>query len=161
MSASTAFDAWVSAMQSRLLRYAYLLCADREEARDVVQDVLSRMFSRFDQLHGDGGIDAYATRSVTNEVISRRRRQQLETVALTREPAMQSATEKVPDRVVAWDLCRELPMPQRAAVVLRFYEDLDFARIGELLDMPEATARSHVHRALAALRERLDQEDHR
>lgn len=42
MSGSTAFDDWVSASQSRLLRYAYLLCADREEARDVVQDVYSR-----------------------------------------------------------------------------------------------------------------------
>lgn len=161
MSGSTAFDDWVSASQSRLLRYAYLLCADREEALDIVQEVFGRMFSRFDRLHRDGGVDAYATRSVTNEVISRRRRRWLDTVALTREPAIESATDKVLDRVVAWEVCRELPMPQRAVVVLRFYEDLEFARIGELLDMPEATARSHVHRALTALRQRLDQEDHR
>ncbi|GAB3818845.1 SigE family RNA polymerase sigma factor [Tessaracoccus terricola] len=161
MSGSTAFDDWVSASQSRLLRYAYLLCADREEARDVVQDVYSRMFTKFDRLHRDGGVDAYATRSVTNEVISRRRRRRLQTVSLEKEPAAPAAVERVPDRVVAWELCRELPMPQRAAVVLRFYEDLDFARIGELLGMPEATARSHVHRALTALRQRLDEEDHR
>ena len=44
-------------------------------------------------------------------------------------------------------------------VVLRLFEDLSFAEIGDILQMPEATARSHVHRALTALRGRLDKED--
>lgn len=48
---------------------------------------------------------------------------------------------------------------QRAAVVLRFYEDLTYAEIGKVLGCPEATARSHVHRALAALRGRLSPGD--
>ncbi|MGH4010732.1 MAG: RNA polymerase sigma factor [Pseudonocardiaceae bacterium] len=43
----------------------------------------------------------------------------------------------------------------RAAVVLRFYEDLSFAQIALILDCTESTARSHVHRAVAALRARL------
>jgi DNA-directed RNA polymerase specialized sigma24 family protein len=55
----------------------------------------------------------------------------------------------------AWRLCLELPATQRAAVVLRFYEDMSFAQIGLILDCPEVTARSHVHRALHALRDRL------
>ena len=53
-------------------------------------------------------------------------------------------------------LCGELPPLQRAAVVLRFYEDRSFAEIGDILGCPEATARSHVHRALATLRTRLE-----
>ncbi|MFZ1412327.1 MAG: RNA polymerase sigma factor, partial [Micropruina sp.] len=63
------------------------------------------------------------------------------------------------DRVVAadqvWRLCGELPPAQRAAVVLRFYEDLSFAEIAEALGCREATARSHVHRAMVLLRSRL------
>lgn len=51
--------------------------------------------------------------------------------------------------------CAELPATQRAAVVLRFYGDLSFAEIGAALGCPEATARSHVHRAMASLRSRL------
>jgi DNA-directed RNA polymerase specialized sigma24 family protein len=40
-------------------------------------------------------------------------------------------------------------------LVLRFYEDLDFGRIGELLGCSAATARSRAHRALAELRKEL------
>lgn len=61
----------------------------------------------------------------------------------------------VTDADAAWRMCRELPVNQRAAVVLRFYEDLPFARIAEILGCTESTARSHVHRAVAGLRARL------
>jgi RNA polymerase sigma factor (sigma-70 family) len=161
VSVSTSFDAWVVSSQPKLLAYAYLLCADREEARDVVQDVYSRLARRYDRLADDGGIDAYARRSVTNEVASRRRRRRPVTVPLISEPAVAAVADRVPDRMLAWRLCQELPTTQRAAVVLRFFDDASYAEIGRILGMPEATARSHVHRALAALRERLTEEDSR
>ena len=59
-----------------------------------------------------------------------------------------------------WRVCQGLPRQQRAAVVLRFYEDLEYAEIAAILDLAEPTVRSHVHRALAALRVQLTaQED--
>ncbi|MDQ4051428.1 MAG: hypothetical protein M3237_01855 [Actinomycetota bacterium] len=61
----------------------------------------------------------------------------------------------VSDADEAWRLCAELPVRQRAAVVLRFYDDLSFAQIALVLDCTEPTARSHVHRALVALRGRI------
>lgn len=153
-----AFEQWVTASQRKLLSYAYLLTGDREEARDVVQDVYGRLAGKF---AGLDGVDAYARRSVTNEVASRRRKPRLKTVEYDREHAAIDGAAIVPDKVVAWRLCAELPPTQRAAVVLRFYDDLTFAEIGDILGVPEATARSHVHRALVSLRERLDQEDFR
>ena len=59
------------------------------------------------------------------------------------------------DAEVAWNLCETLPPLQRAAVVLRFYDDLDFSAIAGILGCPEATARSHVHRARTRLRSTL------
>jgi RNA polymerase sigma factor (sigma-70 family) len=56
-------------------------------------------------------------------------------------------------------VCGELPTRQRAAVVLRFYEDLDYPEIAGVLGISEVTARTHVHRALTALRARLTEED--
>ena len=47
---------------------------------------------------------------------------------------------------------------QRAAVVLRFWSGLAFAEIAEVLGCAEATARSHVHRALTRLRTNLLEE---
>ena len=76
------------------------------------------------------------------------------------------AADPVPDPAerfghddAVWAVCRALPPRQRAAVVLRFYEDLDYTEIAGLLGCSEATVRSHVHRALAALRTRLTEED--
>lgn len=74
-------------------------------------------------------------------------------------PATPSAVhDTAQDAAEAWELCGTLPPNQRAAVVLRFYEDLSFAEIARVLGCREATARSHVHRALAALRLRLTQD---
>ena len=46
---------------------------------------------------------------------------------------------------------------QRAAVTLRYEEGLSFADIGQVLGVPEATARSHVHRARKELARRLNE----
>lgn len=151
------FVEWVTTSQRALLSFAYLLCGDREEARDVVQDVYGRLASKYDGI--TDGIDAYARSSVINEVASRRRRPRLATVPLDRDHPAPDSTSQVADKVLAWRLCGELPATQRAAVVLRFFEDQSFAEISDILGVPESTARSHVHRALASLRERLDQED--
>ena len=66
------------------------------------------------------------------------------------------ASQAVADADQALRLCGELPPMQRAAVVLRFYEDRSFAEIARILGCPEGTARSHVHRALQALRAKLE-----
>ena len=58
-----------------------------------------------------------------------------------------------------WRVCEGLPRQQRAAVVLRFYEDLEYAEIAALLEVTEATVRSHVHRALAAMRVELERQE--
>jgi RNA polymerase sigma factor (sigma-70 family) len=58
-----------------------------------------------------------------------------------------------------WRVCRALPERQRAAVVLRFYEDLDYPEIAATLGCGEATVRSYVHRALAALRVELERQE--
>jgi len=52
-------------------------------------------------------------------------------------------------------LIGDLPPHPRAVVVLRYQEDLDPAEIGELLDMPLNTVKSHLRRALEELRGRL------
>jgi RNA polymerase sigma factor (sigma-70 family) len=60
------------------------------------------------------------------------------------------------DRV--WRLCAALPRRQRAAVVLRFYEDLGYPEIAAVLAISEGTVRAHIHRALNALRESIERE---
>ncbi len=49
-----------------------------------------------------------------------------------------------------------LPEPQRVVVVLRIWQQMSYAEIALVLDQPEGTVRSHMHRGLCALREMLE-----
>lgn len=153
----TGFEEYVASRSVRLQRFAYLVCRNVEDARDLVQDALLGLYPRWDQVSAQGNVDAYVKRSIVNASISRWRRSGKEQPAELPEswsPTPDHAGE-VTDGAVAWRLCESLPPLQRAAVVLRFYDDLDYTAIAAILGCAEATARSHVHRALTRLRTTL------
>ncbi|MEX0428324.1 SigE family RNA polymerase sigma factor [Nocardioides sp. DS6] len=154
------FGHWVAARGGALQRFAYLVTGNAHDAPDLVQDALAHALPRWKQLAAAGTAEAYVRRSIVNGSISRWRKgrrlvavEDVESVA-PREPT-EDETARLEDADAAWQLVQSLPPTQRAAVVLRFYEDLAFAQIALILDCPETTARSHVHRALGRLRQQL------
>lgn len=156
------FESWVIATADALLRFAYVLTGDRSLAEDAVQDALTTACARWARVSRADDPEAYVKRMVVNAHISwwrrfRRREAPVPEPARTVPPAADGAAARA-DAEAVWTLCATLPDKQRAAVVLRFYEDLSYAEIGELLNCAEATARSHVHRALAALKTTLAKE---
>lgn len=160
-SGYASFEEYVTLRSSSLLRFAALVTGNREDAHDVVQDALAGLYPKWARVSGSGRVDAYVRRSIVNAHVSAwrkvRRLHAVEDPAeLRAAPTVADSSSLLADADQAARLCRELPPQQRAAVVLRFYEDRSFAEIGAILDCPEATARSHVHRALAALRARLE-----
>jgi RNA polymerase sigma-70 factor (sigma-E family) len=151
---------WVAARGPALQRFAYLVTGSSDDAADAVQEAISRVLPRWPRLVARGTAEAYVRRSIVNAAISAWRKQRrLVAVADSESPTVSDPSESLADADHAWALCAELPPQQRAAVVLRFYEDLPFAEIGRILDCSESTARSHVHRALGALRQRLATEE--
>jgi len=147
---------WVAARGPALQRFAYLVTGSPEDAADAVQEAISRALPRWSRLVARGTADAYVRRSIVNAAISAWRKQRrLVPVADPESPSVADQSQALTDADHAWALCAELPPRQRAAVVLRFYENLSFADVGRILDCPESTARSHVHRALGTLRTRL------
>ncbi|MDQ7991852.1 MAG: SigE family RNA polymerase sigma factor [Propionicimonas sp.] len=159
------FEHYVATRSVALLKFAYLVTRDREDAHDAVQDALAGLFPRWRQVSRAGGVDAYVRRSIVNAHVSRWRKVRrlvpaAEPAVLAQAPVGEDPAAAVVAADEALRLCNELPPLQRAAVVLRFYEDRSFAEIAGILGCQEATARSHVHRALAALRVRLGGGDH-
>jgi RNA polymerase sigma-70 factor (sigma-E family) len=163
LNAPEDFETWVSSRVPTLLRYAYLVTGNSNDAQDLVQDALAAAWAKWPRVRESRDIDAYVRRMIANAHISRwRRHRRRET--LMADP--RSSPSKRVDIDVAvstssaedamWTACLSLPRRQRAALVLRFYEDLSFAEIAAILDCPEATARSHVHRGLAGLRAVID-----
>lgn len=149
------FAEYVAARGPSLQRFAYLVTGDPAECADLVQEALAGAWPRWEALVAKGSHEAYLRRSIANGAVSRwRKLRRLVPMAEPPSGAMQPGPDAA-DAEVAWQLCAELPPLQRAAVVLRFYEDLSYADIADVLDCAEPTARSHVHRALTTLRGRL------
>jgi RNA polymerase sigma-70 factor (sigma-E family) len=157
-SDSHEFSTWATDSGPDLMRFALAVTGNSHDAADAVQDALVAIYARWRRLSGQGRPDAYARRVIVNRQISWWRKIGRRESS-TELPDLADADEDAGgDTVLAARLLRTLPAQQRAAVVLRYLEDLSFSDIAEILGCPESTARSHVHRALGRLREQLGDE---
>jgi RNA polymerase sigma factor (sigma-70 family) len=98
---------------------------------------------------------------IVNEHVSdwRRAGRKESPVAEVRLATSADPADEVSTSDAVWRVCAALPPQQRAAVVLRYYEDLDYPEIAAILGIAEPTVRSHVHRALTALRGELERQE--
>jgi RNA polymerase sigma-70 factor (sigma-E family) len=162
-AAAADFEAWVASRAPGLVRFAYLVTGSQDAADEAVQAALAKACEHWQRISRMSNRDAYVRRMIVNAHISwwRKFRKRESPVAVVLQPAYTDdlATGMSTDDAV-WRLCSTLPTRQRAAVVLRYYEDLSYPEIAAVLDCPEATARSYIHRALAALRRTLAEEEH-
>jgi RNA polymerase sigma-70 factor (sigma-E family) len=137
------------------VRLAYLLTGDRALAEDLVQDAFVKLAGRLTHLRDPGAFDAYLRRTVVNLTNSHFRRKRLERAYLKRERGSARTEELMPDpgtRDELWEALGNLTPRQRAAIVLRFYEDLSEQRVAEILNCRPGTVKSLVSRGLAILR---------
>lgn len=140
-----------------LMGLAYVLTGDPDRSQDLVQSVIAQLLSR--DLSRVDNLLAYARRSLINEYTSSGRRQsrRLRLVRRLEPPGSYESPESwVTDRAGLIDALGRLSEWQRAAVALRYLEDLDDREISAALDCTEATVRSLVSRGLARLKEILD-----
>jgi RNA polymerase sigma-70 factor (sigma-E family) len=152
------FEAFVADRLDRLLRYATALTCDPHLAQDIVQDVLVRAQRRWPRIESLHAPEAYVRKMVTNEYLSWRRGRAARQVASTHRtldalgtPVADPATDYA-ERDAMRSKIAQLPRKQRAAILLRFYEDCTDPEIAEVLGCTAGTVRSHVSRALATLR---------
>jgi len=156
------FDGWVASRSRELVQFAYLVTGSQDAADEAVQTALTKACEHWARISRISDQDAYVRRMIVNAHISwwRKFRRRESPVAEVHQSAYVDDPASAASRTDAvWQLCQTLPTRQRAAVVLRFYEDLTYPEIAAVLDCPEATVRSYIHRALAALRRTIDDQE--
>jgi RNA polymerase sigma-70 factor (sigma-E family) len=139
------------------IRLAFLLTGDRALAEDLVQEAFARFVGRLGHLRNPDSFDAYLRRTVVNLSRSHFRRRKverahLERIAANAERAPRPQSEL--DERIHEALLR-LPDRQRAALVLRFYEDLSESQAAPILRCRPGTVRSLVSRGMKTLRSEL------
>jgi RNA polymerase sigma-70 factor (sigma-E family) len=151
------FTEWASIRAGRLQRTAFLLCADWQAAEDLVQECLTQVAVHWRRVQSADSPDAYVRRILVNQARGRWRRRSTheQPSAVLVEPAVDdgSDTRAVHDELVA--ALALLPARRRAAVVLRYFEQLSEAETADALGCSVGTVKSQTARALADLRRAL------
>lgn len=151
------FQEYVASRGHALARMAYLLCGSRTDADDLVQAALAKAYARWAHISTLGSPDAYVRRILANQHVSWWRARRHERLTdRTPEVVVPDATAGHATADLLREGVRSLPPRQRAAIVFRYFEDLDDAAIADALGCSVGTVRSQISRALASLRERCD-----
>jgi RNA polymerase sigma-70 factor (sigma-E family) len=150
---SGTFEEFVAWRGAALLRFAYVLSQDSGRAEDLVQDALVKVHRRWESVIAADQPEAYVRRILVNEFLNwRRRRSSAEVAGAVPDVAVGDDLDRIAERDRMWRALAVLPPRQRAALVLRYYEDLSDAEIAAILDCAPGTVRSLTARGLAALR---------
>ncbi|HQV57078.1 MAG TPA: SigE family RNA polymerase sigma factor [Ilumatobacteraceae bacterium] len=145
------FEALYASHFVEMVRLATLLVGQPEAARDIVQDAFVAMHPKWFALDHPA---AYLRTSVVNRSRSFHRKQRSRRAAIERQQAgLQTTSELAVDHTI--EALAVLPYRQRAAIVLRFYEQRSEAEIATALGCRPGTVGPLISRGLARLREEM------
>jgi RNA polymerase sigma-70 factor (sigma-E family) len=150
------FGDYARSRAGMLLRTALALTGgNRADAEDLVQATLIKAYRSWDRISDQAAVDTYVRRAMVNTHISSWRQRRVE----------EYPTDEIPDRAAAdpsdesdlHDVVQQaldrLPRQMRAAVMLRYYDDMSEPQVAAALGVTVGTVKSTVARAVAKLRE--------
>jgi RNA polymerase sigma-70 factor (sigma-E family) len=149
-----AFREFVTSRERALLRSAYLLTGNVADAEDLVQSALAKTYQAWNRIEDRKALDGYVRRAMVNTHISWWRRRKLEEYPTDQIPDLPGADTSAESelRDTLQRAINRLPQRMRAAVVLRFFEDMTEAEVAAVLGVSQGTVKSTVSRAVAKLR---------
>ena len=173
-----AFDRFVEHFRAKIFQYSWLMCGHREDAEEVSQDTLLKVFESFEQLREPERVRSWVFRIARNYCLMKRRRSQF---APARElsldeylPAVEQDGGEVKlqiadwsnlpdDRILRAELHRVLdraiaglPDTYRSVMLLRDVEELSTDETAQVLDLSADVVKTRLHRARLAIRQELD-----
>ncbi|HYL78286.1 MAG TPA: sigma-70 family RNA polymerase sigma factor [Bryobacteraceae bacterium] len=174
-----AFDRFVEHFRAKIFHYSWLMCGQREDAEEVAQETLLKVFENFNHLREPERVRPWVFQIARNACLMKRRKSAF---APTRElsldeflPAMdhegghgklqiadwsplpddrmlQAELKHVLDRAIAG-----LPENYRPVILLRDVEELSTLETAQILDLTEDVVKTRLHRARLAVRQKLDE----
>jgi RNA polymerase sigma-70 factor (sigma-E family) len=153
------YEEFANSRLTAMLRFATMLTGDPHTAQDLVQETMVRVQLNWRRVRRAESPERYVRRMVVNQYLDWQRGSWFRRVVLRAEtpepPTGVDHAAEAAERDEVWSWLDRLPRRQRAALVLRYYEDLPDAEIAEVLGCAIGTVRSSISRALATLRTEL------
>ena len=174
-----AFDRFVEHFRAKIFHYSWLMCGNREDAEEVAQEALLKVFESFVQLRNPAQVRPWVFRIAKNACLMKRRKsvfapsheRSLDQFLPARNGADGEAKidiadwSRMPDDQVLQSEMRQaleramatLPENYRAVILLRDLEELSTGETAHILDVSEDTVKQRLHRGRLALRQALDE----
>lgn len=173
------FDRFVEHFRAKIFQYSWLMCGHREDAEEVAQETLLKIFESFDQLRAPERVRPWVFRIAKNACLMKRRKSvfapehefsldqflpaknqsegqaKLDIADWSRLPddqLLQSEMKQVLQRAIG-----DLPEIYRAVILLRDLEELSTQETAQIMEVSEDTVKTRLHRARLALRQTLDE----
>ncbi|MCL5742786.1 MAG: sigma-70 family RNA polymerase sigma factor [Acidobacteria bacterium] len=172
------FDRFVDHFRSKIFQYSWLMCGHREDAEEVAQETLMKVFENFDQLREPERVRAWVFRIAKNACLMKRRKsiyapaQELSLDEFL--PAVHQEGETVKLEIADWSNLPEnqllrsemkrvlhqaisgLPDIYRSVILLRDIEELTTEETAQVLEVGTDVVKTRLHRARLAIRKKLD-----
>jgi RNA polymerase sigma-70 factor, ECF subfamily len=165
------FEALVRLYRPKVFRFALASLRDVDAAETVTQDCFLRVYQARDRFRQDCSMQTWLMQIAVNLIRDHTRSRRFQfwrRAGLTAKPVdvaghaivdqarSPEAQALLQERVAAiWTAAEKLPEKQRTVFLLRFVEDMDLLEITVATGMKEGTVKTHLFRALRAVRERI------
>ncbi|GII77638.1 RNA polymerase sigma factor [Sphaerisporangium rufum] len=148
------FREYVVTRGPALLRVAHQLTGQPADAEDLLQAALAKTYLAWDRVQDRASLDGYVRRAMVNINISWWRRRRLEEYPAEELPETPVGDGPAPAEIheLLEQALDRLPVRQRTAIVLRYYEDMSEGEIARTLGISIGTVKSTVSRGMAKLR---------
>jgi len=173
-----AFDRFVERFRTKIFQYSYLMCGQREDAEEVSQETLLKVFEKLEQLKEPENIRAWVFRIARNACLMKRRRsvyaperelsleelipagdgegveRKLQIADWSALPETQALNSEL--RAMLEQAIGELPEIYRSVILLRDVEELTTEEAAQVLEVGTDVVKTRLHRARLAVRKKLD-----
>jgi RNA polymerase sigma-70 factor (ECF subfamily) len=162
-NSQAAFSELFERNKNLVYRTAFLMYGNRDDADEILQDVFMQVYRSIGSYDSQkGAITTWLHRITINTCLIRRRKKQISFEPLvdeqlaepgdSMERGLQLSMEQQEIRKVIMDLTEKL----RVVIILRYYWDLSYQEIADVLSIPLGTVKSRIDLALKTLHSKLD-----
>ncbi|WP_433833732.1 SigE family RNA polymerase sigma factor [Actinoplanes sp. CA-015351] len=153
---STADDEYLAYVNGRLpalRRLAYLLSGNRDQADDLVQETITKLYARWSRISRADNVDAYVHTMIVRAFLDEKRRGWWRVGLFGSIPEQEAPQrDEKEDRTMLRAALKQVPPKQQAVLVLRFLYDRPVAEVAQILGCSEGTVKSQTSHGLNALR---------
>jgi len=162
---TTAFDTLVARYRDRVFSLAFRILGEASAAEDAAQEAWLRAYTRLPMYDPAQPFSTWLLCLTARVCLNARRARQTEQQYTERAAKAQPPTPTLEERIYERErqrtlqrLLLRLPVLQRAAVLLYYYEGLSVSEVARALDVPEGTVKTWLYRARESLRQWLQEE---